>query len=52
MPHCPEMMFFQKVCKSLPNGVTTPMPVTATRRSDELVAINEKGSLSLSAKLP
>ncbi len=42
MPHWPAIKFFQKVSRSWPSGVTTPRPVTTTRRSVRLFAIKIK----------
>ena len=35
-----------------PNGETTPKPVTTTRLSVQLLAINQKGAAWTEAKLP
>src|SRR6185436_17893455 len=47
MPHFDASRLSHRDWMSLPSGVTTPMPVTTTRRSVQFVAIKTKwGSLS------
>src|SRR5664280_3242480 len=55
MPHWPVMRFCQNVSSSWPSGVTTPRPVTTTRRSEELFAMaksNEAVQACVQPKLP